>query len=234
MTQSDTSALTHILYSSVAASAAEITTLPIATVKTNYQNTIRQSIPTLTRQIWAHHGFRGFYNSSWIAMSSQVLSTTSKYTWYNVLKHQVPNKFVAGGIAGALASVITHPLDVIKVHQQMHTPFLPELRRLGPSLFYRGYSKTFSKYTISSVFYYPLYDTFNTYMSTIPAALLSSIFSTLLIQPIDYMKIRHINGQPWFHGYSPIPYFKGTTLNLARAVPQFTIAMAIIEWLRGQ
>ncbi len=226
-------ALTHILHSSVAASAAEITTLPIATIKTNYQNTNGKSISLLTRQIWAHHGLLGFYNSSWIAMLSQVLSTTAKYTWYSTLKQYTPNKFVAGGIAGALTSVITHPLDVVKVHQQMHTPFLPELRKFGFSLFYRGYTKTLSKYTISSIFYYPLYDTFRSNFSPIPAAVLSSTFSTFIIQPIDYMKIRHINNQPWFHGFSPKPYFKGTTLNLARSVPQFTVTMMIIEWMQG-
>jgi hypothetical protein len=222
----------HIINSAVATSIAEVATIPIATIKTNYQNTDRIPARVIIRNIWAQHGLRGFYNSSGWAMASQVLSTSAKYTWYQTLTDYVPNKFVAGGMAGVMASIMTHPVDVIKIHQQMHTPFLPQLKLIGPSILYRGYSKTLAKYIIGSIFYFPLYDTFTNYMHPNMAAMTSAVLSTILIQPIDYMKIRQVYGQPFFSGWNPHPYFKGLSLNLIRAVPHFTITMGMIEYFR--
>lgn len=222
----------HIINSAVATSVAEVITLPIATVRTNYQNTDKIPIRQIIHQIWSQHGVKGFYNSSGWAIASQVLSTSAKYTWYQTLTEYIPNKFVAGGIAGVMASLMTHPVDVIKIHQQMHTPFLPELQSIGPSLLYRGYSKTLVKYVIGSIFYFPLYHTFTDYVHPNMAAAMSATLSAICIQPIDYMKSRQVYGQPFFCGYHPRPYFKGLGLNLMRTVPHFTITMAIIEYFK--
>lgn len=226
-----TDIVTNLAHSASAAAVAELITLPITTIKTNYQNST-ETIPQVVSRIWGQHGMRGFYNSSGVAMVSQVTSTAAKYTWYCALNEYVSNRFLAGTMAGALTSFLTHPMDVVKVHQQMHTPLWPRLQEVGPSLLYRGYSKTLSKYAISSTFYFPLYDTMQEHTPPMLAAIISATVSTLIIQPIDYMKIRHIDGQPWFHGWSPRPYFRGVGLNLARSVPQFTLVMAIIEGLK--
>lgn len=117
----------------------------------------------------------------------------------------------------------------------MHTPFRPEFNKYGFRLFYRGYSKTFTKSSIGSVCFFPLFDLFNTYIENASlSAMCSAVISTSIMQPIDYMKTRHIYGQPFRSGWSLRPYFKGLTLNLARVVPHFVITMTLIDWLKSR
>lgn len=226
-------AIKHIVSSASATCVAEVATLPICTLKTNYQNTNHVSIQNTVRNIWHKHGIWGFYNASGLAIASQMLSTTTKYTWYQTLKDHIDNKFVAGAMSGALASLITHPVDVIKIHYQMHTPFGPEFKRYGPFLLYRGYSKTLSKSMLGSLCFFPLYDTFNDHFNNpFIASMSSAVISTTIMQPIDYMKTRHVYGQSYFMGWHPRPYFKGLSLNLARIVPHFTLTMTMIEYFK--
>lgn len=227
------SSLDNIIASASATCVAELATLPFCTLKTNYQNTTNSSISEISRRIWNQHGARGFYNASTWAISSQVLSTTSKYTIYQEIKEYAPNKFAAGAITGVMASCITHPFDVLKIHAQMHKPFIPELRAVGPLLFYRGYSKTASKSLIGSSCFFPIYDTaYHHTNNPVYSALISAVASTIIMQPVDYMKTRHIFGQSYFSGWNPRPYFKGLSLNMARIVPHFVITMTLIEKIK--
>lgn len=230
---SSTSAITpikHIISSATATGIAEIVTLPLCTIKTNFQNTNGISVRETCKHIYSKYGMKGFYNASGWAITSQILSTTTKYTWYQILKDYTPNVFVAGATSGVLSSLLTHPLDVLKIHYQMHTPFLPELNKYGLRLFYRGYSKTLTKSTFGSIFFFPLYDIFKLHVhNNTLAAMMSAIISTTCMQPIDYMKTRHIYGQPFFSGWNIRPYFKGLSLNLMRVVPHFMVTMTVIE-----
>ena len=197
------------------------------------------------------YGVKGFYNASGWAISSQIISTTTKYTLYRRIEHNMPNKFIAGGIAGFIGSLMTHPFDVLKIHFQMHTPFIPELRKEGVKLLYRGYSKSLTKAIGGSTLFLPLYDKFNdfygknqyvlAYTNSGPviagmAAISSSIISTTIMQPVDYMKTRHVMNNNYKHVtryyISPShikPYFRGLSLNLSRVVPHFGITMTIIK-----
>jgi len=225
----------YVVFSALSSCVAEIITFPICTIKTNYQNSDGISIYHTTKSMISKHGIQGLYNASGIAIVSQILSTTTKYTWYQTLKDIMPltNTFVIGALSGILACIMTHPVDVVKIHHQMHTPFLSELKQYGPMLFYRGYSKTLIKSTIGSSCFFPLFDFFNQKTSNSGvAALYSSVISTIIMQPIDYMKTRHIYGQPFFTGWNPYPYFKGVSLNLSRVVPHFIITMTLIEWFK--
>jgi len=223
-----------MISSCVATSIAEIATLPICTVKTNYQNTTGKSITAVTKDILRQYGVRGFYNASGWGIASQTLSTSSKYTLYKILTPYTDNSFVAGAISGALSSMMTHPFDVVKVHYQMHTPFLPEFRKHGPFILYRGYSKTLPKAVLGSVMFFPLYDKFNLLVgNNIVAAVMSATVATTILQPIDYMKTRHIYGQVVFSGWNPRPYFKGLSINLLRVVPHFMMIMTIIEYIKS-
>ncbi|SPN79685.1 Mitochondrial carrier-like protein [Brazilian cedratvirus IHUMI] len=219
----------HIVACIIASSVAEITTLPICTLKTNLQNKSQRSIPHIIKSIYRKHGIRGFYNSSLWAVSSQVFSTTSKYYLYRRLQENVPNRFLAGGLSGLLASLLTHPLDVIKVHAQMHKSFCKQLYEVGPKIFYRGYSKTLSKSTLGSVLYLPLFDLFDQRLQN-PAlsSVCSAIISCTLLQPLDYMKTRQVFGKD-----VPPLYFRGLSLNLLRVVPHFCITMSLIKLIEG-
>lgn len=54
----------HVVESSLGTGVAEILTLPICTIKTNYQNTNKVSILETISQIRSNYGIRGFYNAS--------------------------------------------------------------------------------------------------------------------------------------------------------------------------
>ena len=245
------SAYKHIKASVIATCIAEIVTLPLCALKTNYQNVDGKTIVATLKSLWKNYGIKGFYNASAWAISSQILSTASKYTLYRKIQHSSPNKFIAGAIAGFIGSIMTHPFDVLKIHFQTHNPFMRELRKEGIKLFYRGYSKSFAKAVGGSMLFLPLYDTFNDYFlankyllsintstSVIAgmSAISSSVISTTLIQPIDYMKTRHVMNHNYKHvvpGTLSLkhfkPYFKGLSLNLLRVVPHFFITMTAIK-----
>lgn len=225
----------NIINSAIASSVAEITTLPMCTIKTHCQNTNNKSMRDTIKKIYKDGGFFAFYRASFPAFSSQIFSTSSKYAAYRYLnetKYISSHKMINGLLAGVATSIVTHPLDTIKVHLQMNTPFIPELKKNGYRLFYRGYSKTFSKVCISSCLFFPLYDYVNAKLNNaFLASFLTSIISTTIMHPIDYLKTRHIYGLQLYQGWNPKLYYTGLTMNLMRIIPNFTIIMTIIDYL---
>lgn len=231
----------HLISSAVATCIAEIATLPICTLKTTYQNTDKSTtIINTFKHMLKTNGIKGFYNASFWAMSSQILSTSSKYTLYRRIEKEMPNKFVAGATTGVISTLLTHPFDAIKIHFQMQTSFFQELKKHGVKLFYRGYSKTLTKGIIGTSLYLPLFDTINNKLQndhtnhnsfkTTVAAMITGIVSTTLVHPIDYMKTRQVYGLKHFHRFTDFKnYFKGLSLNLMRVVPHFAITMTFIE-----
>ena len=213
---------------------AEIITLPICTIKTQYQNTASNSIIGTFRDILKTEGFKGFYNASVPAILSQTFSTSSKYVMYRYFEEKkYANKMINGMASGFFSSLVTHPIDSLKIHWQMRTPFLPEYNKYGPSLFYRGYSKTFGKMMLSSSLFFPLYDYLyqKSNKNAIVASFGSALISTTTMQPLDYLKTRHIYNQPLYQGWNPAIYYKGLSLNLLRVVPHFMIVMTSIDYL---
>ena len=225
----------HIKNSVIGTTFAEILTLPICTLKTNYQNTSSSSIIKTANDMYMRGGIKSFYVASLPAISSQVFSTSSKYVFYKYLEgkqYQHSNKVLNGMIAGLLSSIMTHPIDSIKIHMQMKTPFIPELKKHGLYLFYRGYSKTLSKVMIGSAMFFPLYDMYYDYFGgAIYASFFSGLTSTMIIHPVDYLKTRHIYGQKLYAGLNPVTYYKGISLNLLRIIPHFMIVMTTIDYL---
>lgn len=220
---------TYAISAATATIVAEITTLPICTIKTNYQNS-NLKIKECIHLIYKQNGIAGFYKASFAAISSQVLSTTLKYTGYESIKSVSENtpKPIIGLMSGLMSSIVTHPIDVLKIHYQMQTPIVPVIKENGISVFYRGYSKTLAKVSISSMCFFPIYDMSRELTgNNASAAFISAIISTTIMQPVDYMKVRHIYGLP-FRGN----YFKGLTLNLVRVVPHFVIMMTTLEMMK--
>ena len=161
-----------------------------------------------------------------MALFSQILSTSIKYTLYQEFKQYSYSKILAGTTAGICSSIITHPVDVVKIHLQMHTPFLASLKKNGVSIFYRGYSKSLLKSSVGSSCFFPLYDIFNERLqNNFLSSICSSILSTCILQPIDYMKTRQIYGLSI--GYNPLMYYKGLFLNLSRIVSHFIITIYV-------
>jgi intracellular septation protein A len=223
-----------MINSAAATGVAEIATLPICIVKTNYQNS-RGSLREVIARLYAQGGIRAFYRASAPAVFSQMISTSSKYTFYRKLE-TIPwmtNKMVNGLIGGILSSLITHPIDFVKIHWQMRAgrAMIDMISREGPRIIYRGYSKSFAKVCVSSAMFYPLYDYAKAFTdNTTLSACISAVISTTAMQPIDYLKTRHIYGKKIYHA-NPWIYYRGLSLNLARVVPHFMITMTIIDML---
>ena len=227
----------NILSAAFGTTIAEIITLPICTIKTNYQNTNSNSIYNTMQQIYIRGGIKAFYNASIPAIFGQVFSTTSKYTIYRYLddntNYPIKNKFVNGMTSGVIASIITHPLDVIKIHIQMNESIYNQFQKNGIILLYRGYSKTFIKIASSSSIFFPIYDTLQKRIDNASiSSMISGFIATLVMQPLDYLKTRHMAGLPLYNGYNILRYYKGLTLNMMRIVPHFVITMNIIEHLK--
>ena len=73
-TLANKSILSNIISTAAATFVAEIGTLPIAAVKTNYQNSNNIPMRTIVRDIWSERGIKGFYGSSGWAVSSSMIS----------------------------------------------------------------------------------------------------------------------------------------------------------------
>lgn len=232
----------HAAASAVGTVAAEILTLPICTLKTRVQNDKAvarvhewQGVLAAVRTIVDKEGSRAFFRASGIAVTTQVFSTASKFTLYSWLQEQynadrhLARNVLHGIASGWLSCIVTHPLDVWKIHMQMNTALLPAVAA-NPRVLYRGFSKTLSKVTLASALFFPLFDTTKRAVGDRPfvAGLLSGLVSTLIIHPLDCAKTRHAYGQPWFYGFSSLrPYYTGLSLNLARTVPHFAIVMGV-------
>ena len=195
---------TNFTISSVASVLAEISTLPICTVKTIYQTNLNYtSLSNVIKNVYHTRGLWGFYNASGIAMLSQTVSTATKFTGYayiqkyrNTSQNNLPSNMFNGALAGIISTMIVHPIDVIKVHKQNNVNFMQELKLFGPKLFYRGYTKSIFKNIILTSIIFPFYDFYKYHFHNVyVAALLSSIVTTIILHPIDYLKIRHISGQ---------------------------------------
>jgi hypothetical protein len=239
----------NLYYAAIGTSLAEIVTLPVCTLKTNFQNGSSKSIVETAKSMYISGGIKMFYRASYPAVVSQVFSTSSKYVLYRYLDensilvnksdkscsqiHNFSCKVLNGMTAGIMSSLITHPVDTIKIHMQMNTPFVPQLKIHGLKLFYRGYSKTLSKICVSSSLFFPLYDFCNEKIhNPIIASAISASIATTLMQPLDYLKTRHIYGSVLYQGWNPLIYYKGLSLNLARTVPHFIIVMTTIDFLK--
>lgn len=225
----------NLVNSALGSAVAEIITLPVCTLKTNYQNTSSTSIISTAKEMYKSRGLRSFYQASFPAIFSQMISTSSKWVIYRHLEdqhYQYSNSIFNGVISGISSSLVTHPIDTIKIHLQMRKPFVPELKTHGIRLFYRGYSKSFSKVCVGSACFFPLNDYCNKrFDNPVLASFFSGLLSTLIIHPLDYLKTRHIYGQTLYQDLNPSFYYKGLSLNLLRTVPHFTIMMSTIAYL---
>ena len=82
----------YVLSSSISTFIAELTTLPICTVKTIFQNDVKSTIPTIIENIYKNQGIRGFFQASTPAILSQVVSTSSKFSFYRYIQDKRKTK----------------------------------------------------------------------------------------------------------------------------------------------
>lgn len=271
MQRQDAAAGRRALASAVGTAVAEYVTQPFCALKTHVQNDahaagVYASRGTLAaaRRVAAVEGAGVFFRAAKVAVATQVLSTASKFTLYHALQDawnrdrtSFGRSVGSGLVSGWASSIVTHPLDVIKIHMQMGATATAgaasapktttAATQLGfgtvaaqlwqqPRLLYRGFSKTLGKVTVGSALFFPLNDAMLRVWGGLvgddakvaPAAACAAVVSTVATHAFDCAKTRKAFGQPWFFGFSSIaPYFTGLQLNLLRIVPHFTIVMTV-------
>lgn len=234
----------NLFTSIVSSGVSEFLTLPVYTIKTNYQNT-NSTITNTIKQIYNHGGILSFYRAPFPTIGGQVVSISSKYMFYRYIEELniTKNKILNGSMSGICSTFITHPFDMNRVYNQMNKSFFNEVRMYGPKLFFRGYSKSLIKSITSTSLFFPLHDYYMDYFKQkyknkqkieyiLLSSFMSAFSSTCIIQPIDYLQTRHIYGKSLYEGFNPLIYYRGLTLNLLRIVPRFMLTMTIMDLLR--
>lgn len=245
---------------STGALVAELITIPICTVTTNYQTKINhaQSIRTYVSDIYRINGIKGFYNAGWAASCSQISSLAVKYTMYENIKRyravngKISNSFfdncINSVVSGWCASIFHHPFDVIKIHTQrkeIGNSEMPAVRQILKekgiiNTFKAGYTGTLTRNTLTAIIF-PLYDKYKYVLKkhqvshdNILAPILTSTTSTILLFPFMYIRNRQIAKKDWKHGWKLKPYYRGFWLGMSRNVPHFTIWSLVADGIKNK
>lgn len=235
-----------ITSSAIATLIAEFITIPICTVKTVYQNNPSFTTKQTIQYIYQQNGYKGFVQAFGPSILSQILSTSSKFAFYETIKHyrsteknDLLNNSLNGMLGGLLGSIITHPIDIWRNYKQRNQSFVSHIKmnynnyaqnKLTPltfvtKTFYAGYRGSLGKNIVLYGSLFPLNDFYKSHFeSTLISAPLTTLTISVLIQPFDYYKAvkmaNNIIGKN---------YFRGFHLMLARSLPHFLITMSLTE-----
>lgn len=225
----------HFISSCFGSACAEILTLPICTIKTIYQTQTNTKLTPLqiTTNLYKTKGINGFFEASAHAIVSQVLSTSSKYYLYQVIKdyRQTPDSDIIsnsmnGGLGGLGGSLLSHPFDVWKNHSQRGQ----QLLNLHLKTLYSGYSGTVIKNILLYSMLFPTHDFYKLHITNpLMATTLTSITCSLVTQPLDYYKTVLMSGNRFVGWTNP---YRGYSLMLSRTIPHFTISMTITDYIK--
>jgi hypothetical protein len=229
----------HIISSGTGVVFAELATIPICTIKTNKILYPKISGYNLFRTILKRDGIVGFYNASIPAVFSQIISTTSKYTFYKLIQQErktndtdIIDNMINGALGGIGGSFFSHPFDVMRTMKQNNQSIRKEFKFSNA---YRGYSKSITKSFILGGFSFPIFDFCKTKTDNIfIASILTTIGSSLFIYPIEYMKIRHMIIGETMTYESPFQkkYYTGYGMHMLKCIPHFTIMMVTTEKIK--
>lgn len=231
----------NLLPSLIGTFIAEIITLPICTIKTVYQNNPSyKSIRHTIKNIYSKSGLVGFIQASPQAILSQLISTSTKYTFYHKIKEyrktnstNILDNSLNGMVGGIIGSLFSHPIDVWKNYSQRNEIF--NYKSLDLKIYYQGYSASIYK---NCALYAVLFPTYDYYKSKFNSVVISSIFTTLtvstIIQPFDYYKTVKMAGNNIKFNIENLHQFgRGFNLMLFRSVPHFLITMCVIEKMKN-
>ena len=138
------------------------------------------------------------------------------------------NNMITGASSGVIGGLLSHPFDVMKVFKQNNQSLTKSFNR---KIMFRGYSKNLIKSFMLGGLIYPLFDfSKNTFDNVVLASIVTSIGSSVIIYPIEYMKIRHMAiGEKFTFDMNIRKYYNGFCLHNFRCVPHFLIFMYITE-----
>lgn len=229
----------HIISSGIGVVFAELATIPICTIKTNKVLYPEISGYNLFKTVLKRDGIIGFYNASIPAVFSQIISTTSKYTFYKLIQQRrhtddtdIIDNMMNGALGGVAGSLLSHPFDVMRTMKQNNQSIMKEFKL---SIAYRGYSKSITKSFMLGGFSFPIFDfckkkTDNIFI----ASILTTIGSSFIIYPVEYMKIRHmiIGERMMYESPFQRKYYTGYGMHMLKCIPHFSIMMVTTEKIK--
>ena len=203
------------------------------------------------KNIYRQCGWGGFFNASSIAITSQIVSTTSKYTIYDGLKRYFKTSdgdwvvnSALGGVSGIGGIIFTQPIDRIKILRQYldgmgsrtYSSIFKQLRS-NPLDAYKGGLASSAKSMFLYSLLYSTYDKTKTKTDNkIISAMGTSLAITTLMQPIEFIRTRIMLNEtwkPWHLGWKPTIYYSGFILTAGKAMPHFAITMYLTEMFKS-
>ncbi|XP_004235852.1 calcium-dependent mitochondrial ATP-magnesium/phosphate carrier protein 2-like [Solanum lycopersicum] len=153
----------YFLAGGVAGATSRTFTAPLDRLKVVLQvQTNRASIGSTIREIWKDGGFLSFFRGNGLNVMKVAPESAIRFYAYEILKNVIAHtqgeeqgdlgasgRFVAGGMAGAVAQTAIYPMDLVKTRLQTHASEggkVPNLGKLskdiwiqeGPRAFYKG------------------------------------------------------------------------------------------------
>jgi hypothetical protein len=211
---------------------AEIVTLPIYTTRTQYLTTKNISVKQTILHIYKNYGIIGFYNAIFSAVFARIMSSSLKFLIYNELKYcrgnteqQILNNMINGCIAGISASFIVHPIDTFTNYLQRQKQINRTM--LCRKILYAGFQKTIIRNLVLYSILFPVFDymKYLTYNNIGLSCITTSLISTLILQPVDFLRTRHMAQQ--YNNPSFRSCYKGFYITYLANSLHFTISMSI-------
>jgi len=228
------SLLSNVLPSLFGGAIAELITLPMNTIKTVYQCNKNTTYTSTYKDLVKNGNYSRLYNSSIASVLEKSIGISSRFTIYSILKdargtkqNDIFSNFINGSISGVLSLVISHPLDVVKTRLQNGSNLnSPRDWRTG---YYSGFSKALARNLTASTLMFPIYDYCFWYSGNIfISTSLTSLILTVIVHPLDFMKIRQINGVK----IELASCYRGLLINIVRSNMHFGIMMFLTEYLK--
>lgn len=225
---------TNLFPSVIGTLSAEILTLPICTIKTVYQNNPSLTVLDCIELIKKNSGYKGFIQASTPAIIGQIVSTSTKYTFYYYLKNlrqtdssDLFANSLNGMVGGLAGSIFSHPLDVWKNYSQRNQNF----PWTNFKSYYQGYSASIYKNLVLYSCLFPIYDYYKLKFDSIYiSSILTSLTVSFIIQPFDYYKTIKMAGLN--QNIKLTNLSRGFGLMLARSIPHFLITMVVTEKIK--
>lgn len=209
---------------------AEIATIPIYTIMTNYQ-TSNKSIIQITKNIYQQKKIFGFYNSVGYSVLSRLLSSGIKYNLYQNLKQyrntqnsDLLNNMINSAISGCIGGIIVHPIDVC-VNYTQRCEKITLSKKLFSGLTTTIFRNLLLYSLLFSMFDFVKHKTNNVYIS----CLTTTFITTSIMTPIEYIRSNIMTGTIKYNQIKIKNLYRGYYLNLTKNSMHFLITMVILE-----
>jgi hypothetical protein len=227
---------------------------PLDLVKTKFQlnkSEYNGKIKLAWKAVYAERGLRGLYGGSAINLSLIPFEKSLKLVANDYMRKylsdsnghvNIKSQILAGATAGIAQSVVTSPMEMLKIAGQTGIPIktLWRQRMAGRNGFiqkmggiYTGYCSTIIRDIPFSIIYFPAYSNIRdkmkktdqqaTFWVNFGAGLISGLIGALAVTPMDCVKtrIQKKGGIKWIEAFNQIKsegYSQGGTIGVVKGI----------------